>query len=96
MRFIRLRRTGLFFAIALLTACTGEDNQPPVADGAELTTLEDQSVTGQLTGSDPEGAPLMFLITSRNRAVSARYPAMVRSRSSPKQISTGSQASCFP
>jgi hypothetical protein len=43
----------------------GAANQPPVADGQQLTTAEDTPLIITLTGSDPEGASLTYLLLSR-------------------------------
>jgi len=61
------RKTGTLLAFTLLSACKGEQNAPPVADAADFTSLEDQPLTGQLTGSDPEGEALTFALVSANR-----------------------------
>jgi hypothetical protein len=47
-----------------LTACNGEHNGPPTANALALTATEDQPVSGQLTGRDPEGEPLSFEVVS--------------------------------
>lgn len=43
---------------------TGTINQPPVVHGADFTVDQDKSITGTLSGSDPEGQPLTFSIAA--------------------------------
>lgn len=43
---------------------TGTVNQPPTVQAASFTTLQDKSVSGTLSGSDPEGDPLTFSIVA--------------------------------
>ncbi len=43
---------------------TGTINQPPVVHGANFTIDQDKSITGTLSGSDPEGQPLTFSIAA--------------------------------
>jgi hypothetical protein len=63
----RVGRTGTLFAFALLSACRGDDNAPPVAEAADFRSFEDQPIVGQLTGSDPEGQALTFAVVSTSR-----------------------------
>ena len=53
-------------------------NNPPVADGQEAVTLEDQSVAIELAASDPDGDPLTFsLITfPTNGTLSGTPPSL--------------------
>jgi hypothetical protein len=60
----RLRRTLALFAFALLAACNGEEDAPPVAQTAHFSVLEDESLSGQLSASDPEGEPISFSLVS--------------------------------
>ncbi len=39
-------------------------NKPPVANNQYVTLTQDTSVTVTLTGSDPEGSPLTFMVTN--------------------------------
>ncbi len=43
---------------------TGTINQPPVVHGADFTVDQDKTITGTLSGSDPEGQSLTFTIAA--------------------------------
>ncbi len=43
---------------------TGTVNQLPVVHGADFTVDQDKSITGTLSGSDPEGQPLTFIVAA--------------------------------
>lgn len=53
-------------------------NQPPVANPQSVSTNEDTTLGITLTGSDPEGAPLTYLIVSQpsNGTLSGTAPAL--------------------
>jgi hypothetical protein len=54
----------VLLGLPFLTACTGDENGPPVAHAADFETLEDTPAAGQVTGADPEGQPLSFEVVS--------------------------------
>lgn len=64
-----LLSTGWLLAAAcgvLLSACGGgTDNQPPTAIGQTISLQEDTSATGVVTGADPEGNAVQFLLTGQ-------------------------------
>jgi hypothetical protein len=69
-------------------------NEPPVAEGQEAVTQEDQSVAIELAGSDPDGDPLTFtLVTSpTNGTLTGTPPSLSYS---PNADFTGSDGFIF-
>ncbi len=67
----------LFFCVLILSC--GCANKIPVANDAGISTKEDMPVEIQLTGSDPEGAPLTWHIETRpsNGSLSGTEPNLV-------------------